>query len=104
MPHFDIDDVVVDYHVMHENDAGAELLVTAVPKEDVQRAISACEKAGSSPWRSRSRGTATNAAFAADMCHIDDAQVLVHVGEHSTCVAVVAVPRCASSARSTSAP
>ena len=91
LPHFDIDDVVVDYHVMHENDAGAELLVTAVPKEDVQRAISACEKAGLEPLEIEVEGTAmVNAAFAADMCHIDDAQVLVHVGEHSTCVAVVA--------------
>ena len=28
--------------------------------------------------------------LAADICHIDNAQLLVHVGEHSTCVAVVA--------------
>lgn len=91
LPHLDIDEVVVDYHVMHQNDAGAELLVTAVPKEDVQRAISACEKAGLEPLEVEVEGTAmVNAAFAADMCHIDDAQVLVHVGEHSTCVAVVA--------------
>lgn len=91
LPHFDIDDVVVDYHVMRENESGAELLVSAVPKDDVQRAIRACEKAGLEPLEAELEGTAmVNAAFAADMCHIDDAQLLVHVGEHSTCVAVVA--------------
>lgn len=91
LPHFDIDDVIVDYQVMDQDDSAAELLVTAVPKDDVQRAISACEKAGIEPLEVEHEGTAmVNAAFAADMCHIDDAQVLVHIGEHSSCVAVVA--------------
>lgn len=91
LPQFDIEDVVVDYHVMSENESGAELLVTAVPKDDVQRTLSACEKAGFEALEAELEGTAVvNAAFAADMCHIDDAQLLVHVGEHSTCVAVVA--------------
>ena len=91
LPQFDIDDVVVDYHVMSENDSGAELLVSAVPKDDIRRTLLACEKAGFEPLEAEFEGTAmVNAAFAADMCHIDDAQLLVHVGEHSTCVAVIA--------------
>ncbi|MEM9379007.1 MAG: pilus assembly protein PilM [Planctomycetota bacterium] len=91
LPQFDIDDVVVDYHVMSENEAGAELLVSAVPKDDVHRTLLACEKAGFEPLEVELEATAmVNAALAADICHIDDAQLLVHVGEHSTCVAVVA--------------
>ena len=91
LPQFDIDDVVVDYHVLSENDAGAELLVTAVPRVDVQGVIALCEKAGIEPLEIELEATAmVNAAFTADICHIDDAQLLVHVGEYSTCVAVVA--------------
>ena len=91
LPQFDIDDVIVDYHVMAENDQGAELLVSAVPKRSVRRAVEALEKAGLEPLEAELEGSAmVNAALAADICHIDDAQLLVHVGEHSTCVAVVA--------------
>ncbi|MEM1448248.1 MAG: pilus assembly protein PilM [Planctomycetota bacterium] len=91
LPQFDIEDVVVDYHVMSENEAGAELLVSAVPKDDIHRTLLACEKAGFEPLEVELEATAmVNAALAADICHIDDAQLLVHVGEHSTCVAVVA--------------
>lgn len=91
LPHLDIDGVVVDYHVMNENDGGAELLVSAAPKDDLQRVIAACDRAGIEPLEIEFEASAmVNAAFAADMCHIDDAQLLVHIGEHSTCVAVVA--------------
>ncbi|MEM8712171.1 MAG: pilus assembly protein PilM, partial [Planctomycetota bacterium] len=91
LPQFDIDEVVVDYHILNSNDTGAELIVSAVPKVDVQRAISACEKAGIEVLEVELEATAiVNAAFAADICHIDDAQLLVHVGEHSTSVVVVA--------------
>lgn len=91
LPQFDIDDVIVDYHVMAENEQGAELLVSAVPKASVGRAIEALEKAGLEPLEAELEGSAmVNAALAADICHIDNAQLLVHVGEHSTCVAVVA--------------
>lgn len=91
LPQFDIDDVIVDYHVMAENDQGAELLVSALPKDCVSRAIQAMEKAGLEPLEAELESSAmVNAALAADICHIDNAQLLVHVGEHSTCVAVVA--------------
>lgn len=91
LPQFDIDDVIVDYHVMSENDQGAELLVSALPKDCVSRAIQAMEKAGLEPLEAELESSAmVNSALAADICHIDNAQLLVHVGEHSTCVAVVA--------------
>ncbi|MEM6671655.1 MAG: hypothetical protein AAF726_02355 [Planctomycetota bacterium] len=91
LPQFDIDSVVVDYHIMSSNEAGADLLVTAVPKDDVMRASMALEKAGAEPLEIELEATAmVNAALAADICHIDDAQLLVHIGEHSTCLAVVA--------------
>ena len=76
---------------MSENDQGAELLVSAVPKDCVSRAIQAMEKAGLEPLEAELESSAmVNSALAADISHIDDAQLLVHVGEHSTCVAVVA--------------
>jgi type IV pilus assembly protein PilM len=91
LPQFDIEDVVVDYHVMSENEQGAELLVSAVPKDCVGRAVEALEKAGLEPLEAELESSAmVNSALAADISHIDDAQLLVHVGEHSTCVAVVA--------------
>lgn len=91
LPQFDIDDVIVDYHVMAENDHGAELLVSALPKDCIGRAIQAMEKAGLEPLEAELESSAmVNSALAADICHIDNAQLLVHVGEHSTCVAVVA--------------
>ncbi len=91
LPQFDIDMVVVDYHILNSNDSGAELIVSAVPKADVLRAVQACEKAGFEALEVELEATAiVNAAFAADICHIEDAQLLVHVGEHSTCVVVVA--------------
>ena len=91
LPQFDIESVVVDYHILNSDDSGAELIVSAVPKDDVRRAISACEKAGFEALEVEIEATAVvNAAFAADICHIDDAQLLVHIGEHSTCVVVVA--------------
>ena len=91
LPQFDIDMVVVDYHILNSNDSGAELIVSAVPKADVSRAVQACEKAGFEALEVELEATAiVNAAFAADICHIEDAQLLVHVGEHSTCVVVVA--------------
>jgi Tfp pilus assembly PilM family ATPase len=91
LPQFDIDSVVVDYHILSSGDSGAELIVSAVPKAEVRRAVQACEKAGFEALEVELEATAiVNAAFAADICHIDDAQLLVHVGEHSTCVVVVA--------------
>jgi len=90
LPQFNIDDVVVDHHVLFERDNGAELLVTAVPKADIAHVIAVCEKAGIDALEIELETTAiVNAAMSADLCHLDDAQVLVHIGEHATAVVVV---------------
>ncbi|MEZ6017618.1 MAG: pilus assembly protein PilM [Planctomycetota bacterium] len=90
LPQFNIDDVVMDYCVLQERDGSAELLATAVPKVDVAKVITICEKAGIEPLEVELETTAiVNAAMSADLCHIGDAQVLVHIGEHATSVVVI---------------
>ncbi|HIK60622.1 MAG TPA: hypothetical protein EYF98_08010 [Planctomycetes bacterium] len=90
LPQWDIDDVVADHLVMASNDISSDLLVTAVPKEDLGAALAICEWAGAEPYEVELETTAmVNAAFYSDLCPIDTAQVLVHVGEHSTAVVII---------------
>lgn len=90
LPQWNIDDVVVDFHKVEETDESSELLVTAVQKADLRRALDLCEHAGLEPLEAELEATAVvNAALSADLCPIDGAQILVHVGEHSTSVIVM---------------
>lgn len=90
LPQFNIDDVVIDHQSLHEREGGAELLVSAVPKVDVAHVITVCEKAGIEPLEVELETTAiVNAAMSADLCHLDDAQVLMHIGELATTVVVM---------------
>jgi len=90
LPQFSIDDVVVDHHVLNLRDDGSEVLVTAVPKAEIAQVIAICEKAGIEPLEIELETSAmVNAAISADLCHINDAQVLVHIGEFSTSVVVM---------------
>jgi len=90
LPQWNIDDVVIDFHVIDATTDASELIVTAVPKADVKAIITLAEKAGIEPLEVEVETTAmVNAALASDLCSIDDAQVLVHVGESSTSVVVV---------------
>jgi Tfp pilus assembly PilM family ATPase len=90
LPQWSIEDVVVDYHVMAESDTSSDLLVSAVPKDDVQAALDICEKAGLEPMEAELETSAmVNAANAASICNIDDAQLLVHIGDYSTSVVVM---------------
>lgn len=90
LPQFSIDDVIVDHHVLHVRDDGAEVLVTAVPKAEIAHVIAICEKAGIEPLEIELETSAmVNAAISADLCHLDDAQVLVHIGEFATSVVVM---------------
>jgi Tfp pilus assembly PilM family ATPase len=90
LPQFSIDDVIVDHHVLHVRDDGAEVLVTAVPKAEIAHVIAVCEKAGIEPLDIELETSAiVNAAISADLCHIDDAQVLVQIGEFATSVVVM---------------
>ncbi|MBK7642461.1 MAG: pilus assembly protein PilM [Planctomycetes bacterium] len=90
LPHWSIDDVVVDFLVVEEASESSELLITAVQKRDVRRPLAVCEKAGVEPFEMELETTAmVNAAMQGGLCPIDAAQILVHVGEYSTSVVVV---------------
>lgn len=90
LPQFNVDDVVIDFQVLESSNNQSSLLITAVPKEDVRLGLELCEAAGFEPLEVELEATAmVNAAVAAGICSIDDAQVLVHVGGESTAVAVV---------------
>lgn len=90
LPQFNIEDVVVDFHPLREQDGATDVLVTAVPKDDLSAALELCERAGIEPLEAQLETSAMiNAAVASDICNIDDAQLLVHVGDHSTSVVVM---------------
>lgn len=90
LPQFNIEDVVVDFYQQEVHGDSSSLLVTAVPKAELAKTIELCNQAGIEPQEIETEATAiVNAAAAAGFCSIDSAQVLVHVGEDSTAVAVV---------------
>lgn len=90
LPQFNIDDVVIDFHPLREQDGATDVLVTAVPKDDLSAALELCERAGIEPLEAQLETSAmVNAATASNICNIDDAQLLVHVGDHSTSVVVM---------------
>lgn len=90
LPQFSIEDVVVDFLVLAQAADGAQLLTTAVPKTEIQRALAALKVAGVEPLEVELEVTAmVNAAHAAGITQADTAIVLVHVGEESTSVVTV---------------
>ena len=90
LPQWSIDDVVVDFAVLDKSSDEYQVLATAVPKAALRRELDLCARAGVEPLEAELEATAmVNAALAADVCHADDAQVLVHVGEASTAVVVI---------------
>lgn len=90
LPQWSIDDVVVDFIVLDRTESETNLLVTAVPKVALQRELDVCSRAGIEPQEAELEATAmVNAALSADICHVDNAQVLVHIGEASTAVVVM---------------
>lgn len=90
LPQWNIDDVIVDFIPMEQDEQETSLLVSAIPKQDVEAILALTTKAGVEPFEIELEATAmVNAAMHADLCHVDDSQVLVHVGESSTSVVVV---------------
>jgi|GEM_PF-557834 len=90
LPQFNIDDVVVDFYLQDAVQSASKLLVTAVPKEEINRALEICNKAGFDPIEVEVETTALiDAAADAGLCGADQAHVVLHVGEESTAVAVV---------------
>jgi hypothetical protein len=90
LPQWNIDDVVVDFLTLEASDASSELLVTAVPKSELRRVLDLCAMAGVEPQEAELEATAmVNAALAADLCKLETAQLLVHIGEISTSVVIM---------------
>lgn len=90
LPQFNIDEVVVDFYIKEVAANSSSLLVTAVPKDEITQALEACNDAGFDPLEVEVETTAlVNAAAISGLCGIEEAQVLVHVGEESTAVALV---------------
>ncbi len=90
LPQFSIDDVVVDFYVKEVASDSSALLVTAVPKAEISSALELCHAGGIEPLEVEVETSAlVNAAEGMGLCRVDEAQVLVHVGEESTAVAVV---------------
>lgn len=90
LPQWNIDDVVIDFLKVDAASGETSLLVSAVPKADIARELEVAGRAGAEPQEAELEATAmVNAALSADVCHGDDAQVLVHVGEVSTAIVVM---------------
>ncbi len=90
LPQWDIEDVVVDHHVTGGSGSDSDILVTAVPKDDLQAALDVCGRAGIEPLEAELETSAmVNAAHTAQICSLDTAQLLVHIGDYSTSVVVV---------------
>jgi hypothetical protein len=90
LPQWNVGDVVVDFLTLEKTESETSLLVTAVPKAQLQRELDLCARAGVEPQEAELEATAmVNAAVAAGICHVDDAQLLVHIGEASTAVVVM---------------
>lgn len=90
LPQWNIDDVIVDFHVMESSKDSSELLVMGVPKEGLSAVLDTCARAGFEPLEAELETTAmVNAACGAEICAPDDAQILVHIGEESTSVVVM---------------
>ena len=90
LPQWNVDDVVVDWHTLAADEGSSELLITAVPKDDVRAALDVTSGAGVEPFEVELETSAmVNAAVAAELCNLDDAQLLVHIGDHSTSVVVM---------------
>ncbi len=90
LPQWSIDDVVVDYHVLEGDEDASNLLVTAVPKDDLQASLKLLEKAGLEPLEAQLETSAmVNAATSASLCGPEEAQLLVHVGDLATSVVVM---------------
>jgi hypothetical protein len=90
LPQFNIEDIVVDFHKLESSQGSSTLIATAVPKEEIARIIDLCTAAGIEPMEVELETTAmVNAAVDAGISVVESAQVLIHVGEESTGVAVM---------------
>lgn len=85
LPQWDIDAVVIDFHTVKATPVESQLLVTAVPKEELARRIGLAERAGLEPFDAEIEATALfRAAEQQGVLEPERAQVLVHFGGRTT--------------------
>lgn len=90
LPQWEIEDVIIDWHRLASSPVESELIVTAVPKAALQTYIDVCAKAGLEPQEVELEATAmVNAAHHAGAFDPESSQILVHVGDGTTSVAVL---------------
>ncbi|MEO0650295.1 MAG: pilus assembly protein PilM [Planctomycetota bacterium] len=97
LPQWDIDSVVVDFHVVHGTPVESQLLVTAVPKDELGERIDAAARAGLEPYDAEIEATALfRAAEQQGVLGEESAQCLVHFGARTTTLVVAAEGRLTS--------
>jgi len=90
VPQWDIDDVVVDFHVASSTGVESQLLTTVVPKAPLREQLDAATRAGLEPIEAEAdTSSVVNAAWKAGVLTADGAQVLVHISSGSTAMVVV---------------
>jgi hypothetical protein len=90
LPHLDVDDVVIDFLVRKSSPVETDLLVTAVPKAELAERMRMLARLGLEPLETELEGTALfDAARHAGVLDEAGAQLLVHVGEHTTTLVAV---------------
>lgn len=90
LPQWSIDDVVVDFIVVDQDQTSSNLLAIAVLKSTLEPILQACEKGTLEPIEVELEATAmVNAAEASGRLQDDAMRMLVHVGECSTATVLV---------------
>lgn len=90
LPQWDIDSVVVDFHTIESSPVESQLLVTAVPKDELGERIEAAAKAGLEPYDAEIEATALfRVAEQAELIGEESAQLLVHFGLRTTTLVTV---------------
>ena len=83
LPQWDIDDVIIDVMIASGNEVESNLIVTAIPKMDVQGQISICEGAGLEPLEAELESSAViNTASCAGLFDSESACLLINFGSY----------------------
>lgn len=90
LPQWNVDDVIIDFLVASGNEVESNLIVSAVPKNELERQLAICEAAGLEPLEAELESTAmVNAASHAGLLDSESACLLVHFGDTSTALVLV---------------
>jgi Tfp pilus assembly PilM family ATPase len=90
LPQWDIDSVVVDFHTIKGSPVESQLLISAVPKDELGRRIELAARAGLEPFDAELEATALfRAAEQQELLPAEGGCLLVHFGAHTTTLATV---------------